>query len=149
MLTSKEQFLIALDSSNGKSIVDYNATERNFGLTISSFLFVISVYPLLNGNSFKVWALIFSLIFFVFSLVAPRHLAPLNFLWGKFSLMISKVMTPVTFGVIYVFAIVPIAFLMRIFRKDPLNLKFQPKMKSYWCNRDDNESIIENLRNQF
>lgn len=53
--------------------------------------------------------------------------------WRKFSEGLGWVMSRVVMGVVYIFVLVPVAFLARMSRKDPLMLK---KRETYWHNRD-------------
>jgi hypothetical protein len=57
----------------------------------------------------------------------------IDWAWRKFSEGLGWVMSKVVMGVIYIFALIPIAALARISRNDPLMLK---KRDSYWHVRD-------------
>lgn len=132
-----------------KDKIIYSTSEKNFGITFSVLFLLLAVYPLFKGQQIKVWPLIISMIFFTTSFVFPKCLKPLNYFWGKFSLVISKLMTPITFGAIYVIVIIPISIYMRFIGKDSLKLSSNALQETYWVARQDNNHFIKNFNNQF
>tara|TARA_B110000305_G_C18846402_1_gene362502 strand:- start:148 stop:312 length:165 start_codon:yes stop_codon:yes gene_type:complete len=54
-------------------------------------------------------------------------------------------MSPIILGIIFFVVVTPIAFIMRLFGKDVLNLKKNNK-KSYWIERSP---IKSKMKNQF
>jgi hypothetical protein len=72
-------------------------------------------------------------------------LLPINKLWFKFGLLLGKVVSPFIMGAIFFFVVTPIGILMKIFRKDLLNLKFNTN-NSYWIEKKGPKS---KMKNQF
>ena len=109
-------------------------SNKNFGLVFFIVFLIVSLYPLINSESIRIWSLIISLIFLALGLLNSKILTPLNKLWFKFGILLGKIVSPFVMGVIFFLVVTPIAFIMRILRKDVLNLKYN-KNKSYWIEK--------------
>ena len=121
------------------------SSNRNFGIVFFIFFFLISIYPLFNNGNIRLWLLFVSIIFLILGLFNSKILNPLNKLWFKFGIFLGKIISPIIMGIVFFFVVTPIGFLMRIFKKDLLNLKFNDN-KSYWKDRDVSKS---KMKNQF
>ena len=91
------------------------------------------------------WAIFLSLIFLILGLINSKLLTPLNILWFKFGILLGKIVSPLVMGIIFFVIVTPIALLMKLFKKDVLNLKFN-KDNSYWIEKDKQKS---KMKNQF
>jgi len=120
-------------------------SNRNFGIVFFIFFFLISLYPLLNNETITFWALIISLIFLFLGILNSQILTPLNKLWFKFGIFLGKIISPLIMGIIYFLVVTPTGLLMRLWRKDILNLKFTNK-KTYWIEKKEPKS---KMKNQF
>ena len=120
-------------------------SNRSFGIVFSIVFLLIALYPLINGENLRLWSLIISLIFFVLGIINSNLLKPLNKLWFKFGLFLGKIISPFVMGIIFFVVVTPIAILMRLLRKDLLNLKFN-KNSSYWIQKSGPKS---KMKNQF
>ena len=109
------------------------------------FFLIISLYPLLNGKNINYWTLILSLIFLILGLADSKILTPLNKLWFKFGILLSKIVSPLVMLTIFFLVITPIGIIMRILKKDLLNLKYNDKI-SYWIKKD---GLKSKMKNQF
>mgnify|MGYP001499312538 CR=1 FL=1 len=120
-------------------------SNRSFGLVFFIFFLIVSFYPLLNGEDIRKWSLVFSVIFLVLGLTNSKILNPLNKLWFKFGILLGKFISPLIMGMIFFLVVTPIGLIMRAFRKDLLNLKYN-KDKSYWIKKSGPKS---KMKNQF
>ena len=120
-------------------------SNRNFGIVFSIFFFLIAFWPLLNDGSYRLWSIFIAFIFFVLGLVNSKLLMPLNILWFKFGILLGKIVSPFVMCVIFFFVVTPIAILMKIFKKDLLNLRFN-NTETYWIKKDEYKS---KMKNQF
>ena len=111
-------------------------TNRSFGIVFFVVFLLISIYPILNENNIKIWALIISIIFLILGIINSKFLSPLNKIWFKFGIVLGKIISPLVMGLIFFLIVTPIGLLMRILKKDLLNLKFNNK-KSYWINKNN------------
>ena len=120
-------------------------SNRSFGIVFFAVFLIISIYPLINGNNIRLWALIISLVFLIFGLLNSTILNPLNRLWFKFGIFLGKIVSPLIMAIIFFIVVTPIGIFMRILRKDLLNLKVN-NSSSYWIKKDGPKS---KMKNQF
>ena len=120
-------------------------SNRSFGIVFFVVFLLIAIYPLVNQGDLRVWSLILSLIFLALGLINSKILNPLNKIWFKFGIILGKIISPIVMGVIFFFVVTPIAFIMRLIKKDLLNLKFNSD-KSYWIEKTGPKS---KMKNQF
>ncbi len=120
-------------------------SNRSFGIVFFVVFFLISVYPLLKDGSIYYWSLIISLVFLILGLLNSKILSPLNVIWFKFGILIGKIISPIIMGIIFFLIVSPISILLKIFRKDVLQLKYHNK-KTYWVDKND---VKSNMKNQF
>ena len=86
-----------------------------------------------------------SILFLILGLTKSKILAPLNKVWFKFGIFLGKIVSPVIMGIIFFLVVTPTGIIMRLLRKDLLNLKFDKK-KSYWIEKKGPKS---KMKNQF
>ena len=98
-------------------------SNKSFGLVFFIVFLIISLYPLINGQSIRLWSLIISLIFLVLGLL--------------------KIISPIVMGIIFFLVVTPTGLIMRILGKDLLNLKYN-KNKSYWIEKTGPKSKMNN-----
>jgi len=120
-------------------------SNKNFGIVFFIVFLLIAVWPLIDGQSLRVWSLIVSLIFLVLGLLNSKLLNPLNLAWIKFGKILGKVVAPIVLGVIYFIIVTPIGLFLRLIGKDLLQIKFS-KNNSYWIKREKN---IGPMKRQF
>jgi hypothetical protein len=83
------------------------------------------------------------------ALARPSLLAPLNRAWTRLGLLLFHVVNPVVMFLLYALAIVPVGAVMRLMRKDPLRLRFEPEAASYWLTREPPGPAPETMKDQF
>ena len=120
-------------------------SNKNFGIVFFLVFLIIGFWPLINTEEVRIWAIIISIIFLLLGLTNSKLLNPLNQIWFKFGVLLSKIISPIVMGTIFFLVVTPIGLLMKIFRKDLLNLKLN-KDKTYWIKKTDSNS---NMKNQF
>ena len=118
-------------------------SNRSFGIVFFIVFLLIAIYPLINQGEIRVWSVLISLLFLILGIINSKILTPLNKVWFKFGIFLGKIISPVVMGIIFFLVVTPIAFLMRIFKKDLLNLKFN-KNSSYWIEKTDPKSTMKN-----
>ena len=77
------------------------SSNKSFGIVFCIFFLIISLYPLLNGKNINYWTLILSLIFLILGLADSKILTPLNKLWFKFGILLSKIVSPLVMLTIF------------------------------------------------
>ena len=63
-------------------------SNKSFGIVFCIFFLIVSLYPLINGESIRLWSIILSGIFLILGLLNSRVLTPLNILWFKFGILL-------------------------------------------------------------
>ena len=120
-------------------------SNRNFGVVFCVVFMIISLWPLLSKNEIRIWSLIISITFLLLGLINSTLLTPLNKLWFKFGILLGNIISPIIMGIIFFFVVTPTGLLMKIFKKDPLNLK-KNNNNTYWTDKDNSNN---SMRNQF
>ena len=121
------------------------SSNRSFGIVFFVVFLLIALYPLIYGGEIRIWSLIISIIFLILGLLNSKILGPLNKIWFKFGILLGKILSPLIMGIIFFLVVTPIGFIMRLLRKDVLNLKYN-KNKSYWIEKNGPKS---KMKNQF
>ena len=119
------------------------SSNRSFGIVFFIVFLLIALYPLIYSGEIRVWSAIISLILLALGVLNSKILTPLNKLWFKFGIFLSKIISPLIMGLIFFLVVTPIGLIMRIFGKDVLNLKYN-KNKSYWIKKTDPKSTMKN-----
>jgi len=123
----------------------HKGSNKSFGIVFFIVFILIGFYPLIDNGELRLWSLIISIIFLVLGLTNSKLLSPLNILWFKFGLFLGKITSPLILGFIFFIVVTPTGILMRFFKKDLLNIKFNSN-KSYWIEKKEQKS---KMKNQF
>ena len=121
------------------------SSNRSFGIVFFIVFLLIALYPLIYSGEIRVWSAIISLILLALGVLNSKILTPLNKLWFKFGIFLSKIISPLIMGIIFFLVVTPIGLIMRIFGKDVLNLKYN-KNQSYWIEKKGPKS---RMKDQF
>ena len=121
------------------------SSNKNFGFVFFTVFLLIAIYPLIHGEELRIWSLGISFIFLILGFTNSNILTPLNKIWFKFGIYLGKIVSPVIMGIIFFIVVTPIGLIMKILRKDLLNLKFNSQ-KSYWVEKT---GLKSKMKNQF
>ena len=121
------------------------SSNKSFGIVFFVVFLLISLYPLLNNESIRIWSLVVSLIFLILGILDFKILSPLNKIWFKFGILLGKVISPIIMGIIFFLVVTPTGVIMRLLGKDVLNLK-SSNIQSYWIEKTGPKS---KMKNQF
>jgi hypothetical protein len=120
-------------------------SNRSFGIVFFLVFLLIAIYPILSGESVRLWSIAIATIFFILGIINSSLLSPLNKIWFKFGLLLGRFISPLVMGLIFFLVVTPIALLMKLLKKDLLNLKFN-KDNTYWIVKSGPKS---KMKNQF
>ena len=120
-------------------------SNKSFGVVFSIVFLIVALYPVLNNNSIRTWSIILSLIFLILGLLNSPILSPLNKIWFYFGIFLGKIVSPLIMAIIFFIVVTPIGFIMKLLKKDILNLSFNNN-KTYWIKKDGPKS---KMKNQF
>lgn len=124
-------------------------SDRSFGLVFAGFFAVVAAWSWWRSGVWWPYALGLAVLFGAVALLAPRVLGPLNRLWMRFGLLMSKVMNPIILGIMFYGVMLPIGLLLRWKGKDLLRLKLDPAASSYWIEREPPGPPPDTMRNQY
>jgi len=115
-----------------------------FGILFFVFFLIIGLYPLKSHGAIRIWAVLFSLVFIIITIMRPNLFTFLNKLWIKFGILLGKIISPIVMALVFFFVVTPIGVLVRILKKDVMGLK--RGASSYWINR---ENKLQSMKKQF
>ena len=121
------------------------SSNKEFGIVFSIFFFLVFVFLFFKNGQISFFLLAFSLFILILGLINSPILTPFNIIWFKLGLFLGKIVSPIVMGIIFFGVVTPIGLIMKIFKKDLLNLKFSNK-ESYWQTRP---KLKNNMKKQF
>lgn len=122
---------------------------RKFGLTIGiAFLLLAVLLFVTKKNSFPYFGTL-GIILIIIGLAVPGILKPFNKIWMSLSIILGWIMTRVILTILFYFAITPIGLLVKLFRKDFLDLKIDKSKNSYWQKREKKKFDPLDYERQF
>ncbi len=126
-------------------------SERGFGFVIAAFFAAVALRPLLHDvhSAPLWWALAVAATFLVIAFAAPATLRPLNSLWTRLGLLLSRLVTAIVLALLFYGVVTPLAATMRFFGKDPLQLRPAPQAESYWIVRPSPDPPPSSMKQQF
>ena len=121
------------------------SSNRSFGLVFFSFFLIVGLWPIFQYEDIRIWSIIAAFIFLILGILDSKYLTPLNRFWMKFGLFLGKIISPIVMGIVFFLVVTPIGIIMKIFRKDILNLRKNTK-STYWIKKVEQKS---SMKNQF
>ncbi|MFN0042000.1 MAG: SxtJ family membrane protein [Alphaproteobacteria bacterium] len=125
------------------------SSNRGFGMVFTIVFAVIGLVPLLGGGGVRWWSVALAGAILGAAFFAPRLLAPFNFLWMRFGLLLHRAINPLIMALLFFSTVTPIGLLMRALGKDPLRLKWDRAAASYWIARTPPGPAPDTMKNQF
>ena len=77
------------------------SSNRNFGLVFFFVFLIVSIWPIISGESIRIWSVAISLVFLILGLMNSKVLTPLNKLWFKFGIILGAIVAPVIMSIIF------------------------------------------------
>jgi hypothetical protein len=111
---------------------------RSFGLVLFGASVVLNTYFWWNDD-YLVWLSIAGSSLALMAVLSPLLLSPFHWIWMKIGTVMGIVMTTLILTVTYIVMVTPIGLILRIFKKDILSLKLDPKTSSYWIKPSEND----------
>lgn len=122
---------------------------RNFGLLFGSIVAVLFglLLPYIFNHSYPIWPWYFLGVFFSCAFILPIILKPIYYGWMFFGLIMSRITTPLLMGLVFFTVVFPMGLVMRLFKSDPLGLRFDPNKETYRIKSDKIDK--DNLNKPF
>jgi hypothetical protein len=105
---------------------------RKFGLLFGVLAIAVGGYLLYRSNTMWVWLAGASAFFFISGLFATPILKPLYVVWMKFAFVLGWINTRILLGAFFFLILSPVAVVLRLLGKDPLDRRIDSSAKSYW-----------------
>ena len=121
-------------------------SEKNFGIVFGIVFIIISLFPLFNNESIRIWPLYFTFFFIFSSFFFPRILTIPNIVWFKLGILLNYITSPIIMAFLFFLVATPTGLIMRLIKKDLINQKVYKSKKSYWIIR---KKEVEEMKNQF
>jgi len=121
------------------------SSNRSFGLVFFAFFLIVGLWPIFQYEDVRIWSIIAAFIFLILGILDSKYLTPLNRFWMKFGLFLGKIISPIVMGIVFFLVVTPIGIIMKIFRKDLLNIKHNQN-QSYWVHR---KNKFGSMKKQF
>ena len=134
-----------------KAISDSPRDLRSFGALVGGILLGLGAWYFYSGTHDWRPVTAIGAALAITGLLAPRLLRHVYRAWMILGLAIGFVMTRVILFILFAIILTPIALLMRILGKRPLDLRFKPvpAPKSYWNVRVSSRSSRAQMERQF
>ena len=122
------------------------SSNKSFGLLFFVVFLILALWPLKNGSNINLYFIITSAIFLILGLINSKLLSPLNKSWIKLGEILGMIIAPIVMALVYFVILTPLSFIVRLFGKDLLGLKFLKEKETYWIKRKKN---IGSMKKQF
>ena len=121
------------------------SSNRSFGIVFFVVFLLIGIWPILDNGELRYWSILISLIFLILGAFNSKYLTPFNKIWFRFGIFLGNFIAPIVMGLIYFIVVTPTGLIMKLFRKDLINLK-KNNNKSYWIEKSNKRT---SMKNQF
>lgn len=125
------------------------SSDRSFGFVFAGFFALLAGWSLWRGGSAWMWLGSVAVVFLAVALLRAALLAPLNWLWMRFGLLLAKIVNPIVLGLLFYLVFTPIGLLARLLGKDFLRIRREPQAESYWIARDPPGPEPQSMKDQF
>ena len=123
--------------------------NRSFGILFFIIFLIISIYLNNFDNTLTLLSLLLSFIFLVLGILNSKILGPMKKIWIKLGDILGLIISPIVMLFIYFSVIFLTGIILKILRKDILNLKIYSNQDSYWINRNQtNQSMDKPLNSR-
>ncbi|MCC2679284.1 MAG: hypothetical protein K0R29_1860 [Pseudobdellovibrio sp.] len=122
-------------------------SDRKFGFTFAVVFFLLSISTLLIPVYVRVVLILACVITTAVAMMEPHRLHSANVQWMRFGMLLGKVISPVILAFLFYAVFLPVGLLLKLVRKDILNLKLKPEADSYWI--DSTLAPPTSMKDQF
>jgi len=123
--------------------------NRRFGLVMAAALNVLAALSFALGGRVALWLVGTGVLMAVAAWVAPGLLNPFRVAWMKLAHVLGIVNSRIILTVIFAVVVTPIALLMRMLGRSPIDRGPDPARGSYWQARQTEEFTAKRMERQF
>jgi hypothetical protein len=118
-----------------KNIKSGKKELRQFGLSVGAVLLIIAAWLLWKQRPAFIYFAALGSFLIGSGVLLPIVLKPLFRVWMTFGVVMSFVMTRVILSILYFGVFTPTALVLKLFRKDLLEERWDKAADSYWAKR--------------
>ena len=122
---------------------------RKFALTMGIFLLFVGAFLWWQYFHGFVYIIMGGLSLLIIGWLIPDIIKPVYIIWMSFAVMLGYIMTRILLTIIFCLLFIPVGLILRIFRKDILNERFDKMTDTYWIKREKKEFNPEDAGRQF
>ena len=122
---------------------------KEFGWVMAIFFGLLGGFLFWRGKPSAVIFLGTAAAFGALTLFARPVLKPLQKAWMTFAVLMGWLMSRVILGILFYLAITPIALILRLTKKDLLDMRLDPSAPSYWKHRTPDPASRTHCERQF
>jgi len=138
--------------AQGRTAEDPRALRRrlrSFGLTVGTAFAVLGALLLWRQRASGPPLGALGALLLLLAALLPGALRPVERVWMRAATAMGWVMTRVILGLIFLLVFTPAGLVLRLLRKDPLELRFARHQPSYWRARAPRERAPERMERMF
>jgi hypothetical protein len=124
-------------------------SDRSFGLVFAAVFAIVGCWPLLHLQAPRWWACGVAIAFAATAWLRSEILHHFNQAWLALGRLLHQLISPLIMGAIFFVCVTPIAWIMRLLRRDVLSLSRRPDLASYWIPREQSPPTAETMKRQF
>lgn len=124
-------------------------TLRKFGLTMAVCFAVITLIIFLRHKHSTALTSFIALFFLLLALYIPASLKYFYIVWMKLAFILSWFNTRLILCLIFYCIFSPVGLIMRLFRIDVLERKFERFRDSYWKPKENSRNLLADYERRF
>jgi|ETNmetMinimDraft_11_1059920.scaffolds.fasta_scaffold57720_2 hypothetical protein len=121
---------------------------RKFGWTILAGFLILGGLVFFKNSNVAFWMWGVGIVIGGTGLTGMKIALPFYWVWMGIAFVMGNIMSRILLGVIFAFVLTPLAVLIRLIRRDRLNLQKSNK-NSYWENVKPHRLGRQSYKNQF
>lgn len=125
------------------------ASDRSVGITFAAVFAIVGAWPLLDGETPRVWSFAVAFMLLAAALKRPALLKLLGRAWGLVGRLLHRIVSPIVLAILFYAVVAPTGLIMRLMGKDPLRLRLAPEADTYWIERTPPGPSPESMKRQF
>ena len=132
-----------------RSLEIKGSSDRAFGLTFAFVSTIVALWPLIDRNPVRRWALAMAFAWLVLAVSRPSVLHRLNVAWMRLGLLLARVTTPILMGALFFLVVTPIGLVRRALGANAMRLGVDEHAESYWIQRQPKGPAPESMSRQY
>ncbi|MCH9693212.1 MAG: sxtJ [Gammaproteobacteria bacterium] len=112
---------------------------REFGLVTGAILVVLFglLIPWVFDFGYPRWPWYIAGALAALAIIVPTWLGPVYYVWMRFGLLMSKIMTPLVLGIVFFLVITPVALFMKLISRDAMARSLKKEDTTYRVEREE------------